>query len=176
MFPFGHVGFTLAVAEAVRGRFAVLRSVPLLVVALGALLPDILDKPFAFGVLHADSGRLLGHTIAFAAALAAGAIILRGRARGILAALAFGAAMHLVLDRVWETPRLLLWPLLGAELPVDAERADRLALDVPLAAYTLATESLGLLLIGWTFHRARLRAGIIKWRAHHGPNEPGGDT
>lgn len=72
---------------------------------LGALLPDLIDKPLyhAFGLTqvgHPDAGlisctRTLGHSGLFVIALALAALVLRSR---VFAALAAGALTHVSLD------------------------------------------------------------------------------
>jgi hypothetical protein len=119
MFPFGHVGIgTHLIPRAVRERL------PWRWLALGCLLPDLLDKPIwltaqwlGVELPQLESARLFGHTAWFAAAFAAAARLTRAPP---VAALAYAIPTHLVLDMVtdwgrgggfgvWE--QWLFWPL-----------------------------------------------------------------
>ena len=122
MFPFAHVGIG---THLIPGR--VRASLPWRWLALGCLLPDLIDKPIwivarlSSGAVDANEGlfasaRLFGHSVFFAGLLAlAAALVPAARMR----ALAYGAATHLLLDLVtdyalfghgaWRT--WLFWPL-----------------------------------------------------------------
>lgn len=118
MYLLAHLGLTVLAWEAFR-RLAPAgpaRGATLLAVAVGALLPDLVDKPLGHLVLGWGTGRLFAHTALFALllGLAAWLAASRGwRAAPWAAALAFGTAMHLALDATWEAPAVLAWPLLG---------------------------------------------------------------
>ena len=83
---------------------------------LGALLPDIIDKPvgLVFFKNTFSNGRIFSHTLLFPAALAAfGALFYQrcGKTGGI--SLSLGAFAHLILDKMWRDPKTLFWPLTG---------------------------------------------------------------
>ena len=110
MLLFAHLGLTLAA-----GRF--MKWVDLVFLALGSMLPDIIDKPLgllAFGT--AEQGRTFGHTLLFLMVLAALAVYLKNVR---IASLSVGVLAHLVLDSMWKSPAILLWPLLGNFPPVQ---------------------------------------------------------
>ena len=133
MFPLGHLGLGLKTAEP----FA--KGLPRKTLLLGTLLPDLIDKPL-YHVLSLATGRQgaalgivagtrsFGHTFLFTAALG---ILARTRRSTMLAALALGAATHLLLDVVTDaftvpsflrggaadSFRILAWPLLGLQFP-----------------------------------------------------------
>jgi len=143
MLLLGHIGITCGVAlaaEAVavqRGQSPDLpagvaarlrqataslsRRVDLRVLAVAALLPDIIDKPLGM-VLLADtlgSGRLFCHALIFPVVLAAaGALQWRARRVSALLILAYGSFLHLVLDGMWRNPDVLFWPF--TRMPVQA--------------------------------------------------------
>ena len=122
MFPFAHVGIG---THLIPGR--VRASLPWRWLALGCLLPDLIDKPIwiagrlASGAVDADgslfaNARLFGHSLFFAGLLAlAAALVPAARLR----ALAYAVPTHLLLDvltdyglgghGVWRT--WLFWPL-----------------------------------------------------------------
>ena len=97
-------------------------GVDLRFLAAGAVLSDVIDVPVGL-VLHVEpfrSGRVYGHTLLFAVAiLMVGMWITRPRsgARKRAIAVAVGVMFHLLLDWMWVTPDLLLWPLSGWALP-----------------------------------------------------------
>jgi hypothetical protein len=118
MFPFGHVGIgTHLIPRAVRERL------PWRWLALGCLLPDLLDKPIwltaqwlGVELPQLESARLFGHTAWFAGVLALAAAL---APKAPLRAIAYAVPTHLVLDvltdyglgghGVWRT--WLFWPL-----------------------------------------------------------------
>jgi len=107
MLLFAHLGLTLAA-----GR--IMRWVDLAFLALGSMLPDIIDKPLgllAFGT--AEQGRTFGHTLLFLIVLATLAVYLKNLR---LASVSFGVLAHLVLDSMWKSPAILFWPLLGISI------------------------------------------------------------
>jgi inner membrane protein len=92
------------------------RFLDIRILLVGALLPDIIDKPL--GLFLIGSGRSYAHTLAFTLILAlAGAVLYLNRRRTWLLALAFGSICHLVLDSMWTNPRTLLWPFYVQTLP-----------------------------------------------------------
>jgi membrane-bound metal-dependent hydrolase YbcI (DUF457 family) len=90
-------------------------------VAVGSLLPDLVDKTVGRRFYRDDLGwndHTFGHTLAFNLALAALALrARRWRRDGRLLSLATGSATHLLVDPVIRAPRTLFWPLLGARFP-----------------------------------------------------------
>ena len=86
------------------------------VVAFGAILPDLIDKPLGHLLLNStlDSGRIFGHTMLFLLVLAlAGAVLWKVRSSRLVGMVGLGVASHLVLDSMWSQPVTLLWPALG---------------------------------------------------------------
>jgi hypothetical protein len=104
MLLFAHVGLTLAA-----GRM--FRRTNLAFLVLGSMLPDIIDKPLShllYGTM--GMGRIYAHTLLFLLLISALALYLRD---GRLASLSGGVLSHLILDSMWASPVILLWPLLG---------------------------------------------------------------
>lgn len=105
MLLFAHLGLTLAAARPVRGA-------AMGYVLLGSMLPDIIDKPLGELIFGSPAmGRTICHTMIFLMILSAAAYY---RQDSRLSSLAGGVAAHLMLDFMWNSPRTLLWPLLGA--------------------------------------------------------------
>ena len=104
MLLFAHLGLTLAA-----GRF--IRWVNLAFLALGSILPDIIDKPMGLIVFGTpEMGRTFAHTLLFLLVLATLAIYLKDVR---LASVSIGVLAHLILDSMWQSPIILFWPLLG---------------------------------------------------------------
>lgn len=127
MLLFAHLGIALAA-----GRFAARAvRVNLAFLALGAILPDLIDKPLGDLIYGTPSmGRIYAHTILFLLILAAAAFYTRDIR---LYSLAAGVMIHLVLDFMWKTPIILFWPLLG---------------DFPTAAHLDSMSYVQMLLLG----------------------------
>ena len=85
-------------------------------VVLGALLPDIIDKPIGV-VFFGSEGRLIGHTLLFALVLTFVGLYLYGRhGRVGLLLVALCSMGHLILDEMWLEPETLFWPTYGEAL------------------------------------------------------------
>ena len=171
MYLLAHLGLTVLAWEALRRVLPARRAMaaPLLAVAVGALLPDLVDKPLGHLVLHWDAGRLFAHTLLFTLALglaAWGAVRRWPRTGALLAALAFGAGAHLVLDRMWLEPAVLLWPFLGAMPHGHWDPARYLTTPVT-SPWVLAMEGVGLVVLvaAWWISQ-----GLPRWRPS--PREP----
>ncbi|WP_301002615.1 metal-dependent hydrolase [Methanoculleus sp.] len=84
--------------------------------ALGAVLPDLIDKPLGHIILAGtvDYGRIYFHglTVLFLI-LTAGLLLYRYRRRIGLLAVAAGMASHQFFDSMWRHPVEWFWPLLG---------------------------------------------------------------
>jgi len=109
MLLFGHIGLTLGIFYFISLLTKRKFSYPLIIV--GSILPDLIDKPLGRIILPLGSGRLIGHTLMFLLIL-----IIIGLFLGLywqMLMLALADALHLIEDRMWEQPAILLWPLLG---------------------------------------------------------------
>ena len=84
--------------------------------ALGAVLPDLIDKPLGHIVLAGtvNYGRIYFHglTILFLVVLA-GLLLYHYHQRIGLLAVAVGMASHQILDGMWHNPVTWFWPFLG---------------------------------------------------------------
>ncbi len=125
MFLFGHLGITLGIAVLL---LRVLKIKPnrrfYLFVLVGAILPDLIDKPVG-EILLADSlsnGRLFAHTLLFTfILLLIGFYIYRykykrsGEIGGFV--LCFASFIHLCEDQMWLMPETLFYPFFGFDFP-----------------------------------------------------------
>lgn len=111
---FWHVGATIAFTRyAFRDEAMDLRFL-----ALGAVLPDLIDSPIGLVFWSQfQTVRLAAHSLMFAALLLV--VVMagtrRGRPRKRWMPLAVGVLLHLVLDGMWRFPPTLWWPFLGWE-------------------------------------------------------------
>ena len=121
MLILGHVGTALAamqIGEAAGNKWlprsigATLRFTDYRLIAIGALLPDLIDKPLA--LLDLGASRSFGHTLALALALFVLAFIsFRRNRKMLLLSLATGCIFHLIQDGMGSSPKILLWPAFG---------------------------------------------------------------
>jgi len=101
--------------NGIEGR---LGSIDYRMVLLGSLLPDIIDKPVWFFVTTVTSdtsicGRDYAHTLLFNLALFIGGLVLIRYRKFWLLIISLSSFVHLILDQMWNSPVVLLWPLLG---------------------------------------------------------------
>lgn len=91
---------------------ALSRFLDIRVLMIGALVPDIIDKPLSF--LGFGNGRSITHTLlVFLIVLALAMYLWKYRKQTWLLAIAIGIFTHLIFDSMWSTPRTLFWPLRG---------------------------------------------------------------
>ncbi len=98
--------------SGIKGRTG---SIDYRIVLLGSLLPDIIDKSLwllAVGYI-APSGRGYAHTLLFNLALFICGLILVRYRKSWLLIISLCSFMHLIFDQIWNSPVVLLWPLLG---------------------------------------------------------------
>lgn len=180
MWPWGHLALGYLVYSLVRRRQGQLPEHPeVYLLGIGALLPDLVDKPLAwtFGVL--ESGRSLGHS-ALVAVIVVGVLYLALAPRfGRQPVVAFGIGYlthpmadlpyNAVLAGEFEFLHYFVWPLLAVPTPES---------DISLITYLLSYEpgltdwvQLGLVVLalglwrfdgspGWAALRQRIRVGL----------------
>ncbi|MFC1926069.1 metal-dependent hydrolase [Chloroflexota bacterium] len=138
MLLFGHIGITLGTAVLLDTALSKSYSIPtqsnqqpqytqqtkppllsridLRLLLIGALLPDIIDKPVG-NVFFQDTfsnGRIFCHTFLFLLLITLAAFYLnRHYGKPWLLVLSFGTFIHLILDQMWMESQTLLWPLYG---------------------------------------------------------------
>jgi len=94
------------------GRFLDLR-----LLVFGSMLPDIIDKPL--GIILFGEGRIFTHSlIVTLLVLLTGVFIYFNYKHTAVLAVACGMACHLILDFMWLTPDIFLWPLYGWAFPI----------------------------------------------------------
>jgi inner membrane protein len=169
MFFFGHIGITLGAAVAIKGLIDASRKTPvsagrtfsianrteslgkfldLRLLVIGSLLPDIVDKPL--GVLFFGEGRVFTHSLLVTLlVLMIGFYLYLNHKQTAVLAVAWGMASHVVLDFMWMSPKVFLWPLYGWGFPTGVRTT---YLSVWLSTLThdpgvYITEIIGLLIL-----------------------------
>ena len=118
MYPVGHAVSACAIVwAATRHAQAAEAHTPAHIdyrfVVLGALLPDLIDKPLVWWIVPSDQagGHHIGHALLFSAALIAAGLLLSHRAGdNRLLLLGIGSLSHVLIDSTTHIPRSLLWP------------------------------------------------------------------
>ena len=129
MHPLGHMTVavgTVWIGSRLLGRSSdaarqMVNRIDYRLVLLGSLLPDLIDKPLAWFLLHDylnGNGHTYGHTLLAALVVVLPGLLLAVRWRDPRF-LAMGMAMlsHLAVDPTNHSLENLLWPLLGTEFP-----------------------------------------------------------
>jgi hypothetical protein len=110
MMPPGHIAATWGVAAVAQQHNAKLARLDYRLLAVCALLPDIIDKPLAILVFtDAPTSQLIAHSLLFNLALLIGVLFLWRTA--VPYVLAFNA--HLLADRMWNHTESFWWPIFG---------------------------------------------------------------
>lgn len=152
----------------VGGAVAIVRNVfkdpamDLRFVILGALLPNLIDKPLGSILLteQLGSSRVYAHTLA--APVIVLLVVMLATRRGTSRrrswlGLPIGWLLHVFLDGQWLDPEAFWWPFLGHDFPAMGEPG---LWDVLLAHLTspvsLVTEAVGLAYVVVIYRRARL--------------------
>lgn len=172
MLGLGHLGITLIAGRLTRrlfpGRF------PVEWLLVGAMLPDIIDKPLGHYVLGWDNGRLWGHGLALLVVLGA---IAWYRASTRWTALGLGTALHQLEDQMpWTDHEAWLWPLYGP-FPRDVSPGLTDWIDALLTSpYIWATETIGLAALVVLLAGPLLGRGPRWWQAADAAHGPGLDA
>ncbi|MFQ5838522.1 MAG: metal-dependent hydrolase [Thermoplasmata archaeon] len=164
MFPLGHFGLTVALGEMLSRGPSRPVKLDYRILLLGSMFADLVDKPV--GILFGIEGRNVAHSLLFSVSLTvflllpllAPQLYPRGIAQRLsnpLPLLSLGLWTHLLLDRIWEQPYVVLWPFLGAAFH-PAEFNFLLVLTAVLNPYVLGGEIAGLAILLFMAHKYRL--------------------
>jgi membrane-bound metal-dependent hydrolase YbcI (DUF457 family) len=118
MWPWGHLAAGYLLYRGL-DRTRVPDAMPVLALALGTQLPDLIDKPLAWTIPLLPNGRSFGHSLVIAFPILVGLLLLTdGRRRRLVIALATGYLTHLgtdalypALDGNWYYVGFLGWPI-----------------------------------------------------------------
>ena len=130
-------------------------------VALGALLPDIIDKPLAWFILgdRVEDNHLFAHTMLFGLILALPGLYPASRGNPWLISLACGVIVHLFCDPVLREPRTLAWPLYGTTFHSTYGKGNGLPVNLTL---DFVLGSFGLVVL-WRQWRAGRSWDLVLW-------------
>ncbi len=151
-----HVGGTILIARYVfRDPGMDLRWV-----ALGSILPDLIDKPIASILFHDtfQTHRIFGHALVFPVLLMVVGLVAttRGTApRRAVFGVVLGVFVHLVLDGAWTAPEGFLWPFFGWTFPPVAGS------DFPTLVHRMITDPWV-----WAGEAAGLGYLVYLWRRY----------
>jgi hypothetical protein len=126
---FWHMGFATATVYVTLGR----RRIDFRMIALGAVLPDVIDL----------GQKKIAHTLLAAVVVTVAIVILtRGERRLSLFGIGVGWLLHLVGDAMWEIPETFLWPAFGTGFGDTTG-------DYGLSFWLILGEVVGLLILWW---------------------------
>ncbi|HEV8573439.1 MAG TPA: metal-dependent hydrolase [Dehalococcoidia bacterium] len=130
-------------------------------VALGALLPDLIDKPLAWFILgdRVEDNHLLAHTMLFGLILALPGLYLTSRGNPWLISLACGVIVHLFCDPVLREPRTLAWPLYGTTFHSTYGKGNGLPINL---TPDFVLGSLGMVVL-WRLWKAGRMWELVLW-------------
>lgn len=142
MYPITHIGIAAGGVKGASRAWHVLRRrsraapdpVDYRLVALGSLLPDLVDKPLKWFLFREKlpDDHTFGHTLLLPGLLLAAGAAMARCGDGRLLSLGLGCLTHPLVDPVVSYPKTLLWPALGLEFPVAKS---------PLGIYPLFLEA-----------------------------------
>lgn len=156
---------------------------------LGAILPDLIDKPLGWFVVPGyETARLWAHSLLFAVVVLFAVVIVTGRGsarRNQYLPLAIGVFIHLVLDIPLES-ETLWWPFLGTEFP-PFENYGRVFEYLFTSPIIWIQEALGIayLVYLWRRYQLSISANLVRFRrtgrlglsveTYSGHNQEGGE-
>ena len=121
MLLFGHLGVTLGIFLFICMFIPLLKTIiDPKYLAIGALLPDLIDKPLGEIIFAStfSTGRMIGHAILLSFVLLyIGLSLYEKRGDIRIMSLATGSFFHLMEDQMWTNSRTLYWPLFGWSFP-----------------------------------------------------------
>ena len=149
--------------SGIKGRTG---SIDYRIVLLGSLLPDIIDKSLwllAVGYI-APSGRGYAHTLLFNLALFICGLILVRYRKSWLLIISLCSFMHLIFDQIWNSPVVLLWPLLG---PIPEKETVGWLFNIIQALFSQPSvyipEIIGLVIVLLFAYRLMIRRSFISF-------------
>ena len=161
-----------SVINKINRQFSTLaRYVDIRLLLVGAILPDLLDKPLGHYVLPApfDGGRIFGHTLLFLLFITLAAIYVHIRYRKTyLYTVSFGVLMHLITDEMWLSHETLLWPIFGVAF--ESSGMEDWLSNVFHVLFTYPSvyipEAIGLFVISWFSIQLILRKNVTTFLKH----------
>lgn len=172
MFVLGHVGISLGIVFILIWYYSkyvenkgdgksFFKKIDFRIFAVSAMFPDIVDKIVGMLILgeEVSNGRIFTHSLVILTLLSVSAFnYSKIKLAGLFIPLLylFPAYLHLLLDRLWEEPNTLLWPLLGTGFPkIGVEFGDYFGILFS-NSYVYIGEIIGLAIIITIVIRTRL--------------------
>ncbi len=172
MFLLGHIGITVGIVYLLASLFSsrkktdsphtlLTEDIDFRIVMVAAMLPDIVDKTVGMIIFKEEisNGRLFTHSIVVIGIISICLFIMARKRFGPSFKPLFYVSplwIHLILDRMWEDPHTLYWPLFGTSFPrLDIEIGDFLTILLT-NPYVYLTEILGALILTTLLIRHRL--------------------
>lgn len=151
-----HVGATVAfIRYAFRDPNMDLRFL-----AVGAVVPDLIDLPIGIVVWDTlATPRLGAHSLLFGSLVMVAVLIgtRRGHRRRQWMLLAVGILMHVLLDALWRQPETLWWPFLGSTFATSGfDTYGAYVRDLMTSPTMWAGELVGLAYLVWLSRRSGL--------------------
>ncbi len=130
--------------EAATRRFSIAEAIDYRLVALGALLPDLIDKPIVWVLFPNPNagGHHIGHSLFVGLALLLfGFYLFARRGKAGLALVGAAHLSHVLSDSLTHVPRSLLWPFISLDIPWNGIllRASNIGAEVVAFAVLLFT-------------------------------------
>lgn len=121
---------------------------------IGAIIPDLIDLPIGTMILvdRYSTGELWAHSLIVPTVYMVIVVVLtrRGRRRRAWMALGVGWLFHLLVDGMWVSQDVFLWPFFGWEIPPGAAPFWPLAWDRAVSdPWRWVTELIGLGYLVW---------------------------
>ncbi len=160
MMPPGHVAATWGVATLLQQNNPRLARLDYRLLAVSAVLPDLIDKPLAILAFpQAQTSQLITHSLLFNVVLLVGALLWWRPALPYV--LAFNG--HVIFDRMWNHTESFWWPIFGWDVfwqfkPMNsAETMLNVYLDI-ITRYpqVWVIEILAIVFFVWFFYHFRL--------------------
>jgi len=168
MLPQSHVAYTWGALNLLQRRFPRLRKVDYRLVAVAAVLPDVIDKPLAWAYFY----RRYHTAVLFAHTLLAHLAVLVATSRRFQRARPYAWAYfgHAIIDRLWFFPDTFFWPFRGWRFH-EWQKAGSEYTDIRRAYITTFTkrrelwgwEAGGLLIFLWLILGNRLYRPLRLW-------------
>lgn len=139
---------------------------------LGAILADLIDLPIGTLILadRYSTGELWAHSLILPTIYMAAVLVLtrRGRRRRAWMALGVGWLFHLLLDGMWVSQEVFLWPFFGFGIPAGDAPFWPLAWERALSdPWRWVLEAMGIGYLIWLWfavglNRSERRAGMLE--------------
>lgn len=181
MFILGHIGITIGIiyllayyihSRKIKGNpsASLAENIDFRIVIIAAMLPDIVDKIVGMIIFKDEisNGRLFTHSLLIVGTISIWLFFMAKLKYGHHFKMLFYISpiwIHLLLDRMWEEPHTLFWPIFGTSFPkLDIEFTDYFTILIS-NPYTFVGEILGIVIITTLLiqHRLFIRTHLFNF-------------